>query len=89
MIRSKRGCLNIDLVYVAVDSKVFEVDSRLRILIPRKVDESLHRNDDTRSEVWCRVSDTFVNRAKDEGKVTGIQKRIMPIIVRVEARIGA
>jgi len=89
MIRSKRSCLNINLVNVAVDSKVFEVDSGLRILIPRKVDESFHRNDNTRSEVWCRVSDTFIDRPKNEQKVTGIQKRIVPVIVRVEARIGA
>jgi len=47
MICSKRGCLNIDLVNVAVDGKVFEVDGGLRILIPRKVDESFHRNDNT------------------------------------------
>ena len=89
MICSIRGCLNIDLVNVAVDSKVFEVDGRLWILIPRKVDESLHRNDNTRSEVWCWVSDTFIDRPKDEREITGIQKRIVPVIVRVKARIGA
>jgi len=89
MICSKRGCLNINLVNIAVDSIVFKVDSRLGILIPRKVDESFHRDDNTGCEVWCRVLDTFVDRPKDEREVTGIQKRIVPVIIRVEARIGA
>jgi len=72
MIRSKRCCLNIDLVDVTVDSKVFEVDGGLGILKPRKVDESLHRNNYTGCEVWCRVSDTFIDRSKDECEVTWI-----------------
>jgi len=84
-----RSCLNIDFVNVAVDSIVFEVDSWLRILIPRKVDESLHGNNYTRGEVWRRVPDTFIDRPKDERKITWIQKRIMEMVVWIKSRIGA
>jgi len=89
VVHSIRCCLNIDFVNVAVDGIIFKVDSGLRILIPRKVDESLHWNDYTRGEVWCRVSDTFVDRPKDERQITRIQERIMEVIIQVEARICA
>jgi len=57
---------NINFVNVAVDGIVLKVDSGLGILIPGKVDESLHWNDYTGGEVWCRVSDMFIDRPKDE-----------------------
>jgi len=89
VVRSIRCCLNIDFVNVAVDSIIFKVDSGLGILILREVDESLHRNDYTGGEVRCRVSNTFIDQPKDEQQITRIQKRIMEVIIQVEARICA
>jgi len=66
VVHTVRGCLNIDLVDVAVDSIVLEVNCGIRVLKPGMVNEPLHRNDYTGGKVWCWVPDTFVDHPKKE-----------------------